>query len=199
MWRKEAWSAQEPRLALPSLPCFPLPCTRAVCASTNAVPRGRSRTWRWSRSRPLEAMQVKKPLSSELTLLITRAPSDCCLCLGNKATMPLSVCLGQDGTPASTDEAKPRARFCSFERRFSSSNAAGLVMQLLVLKSQHWCSKTLGKLAARADFWQQREGTAAPVAVEVPCRCPDLCCEPLPLLTDQLDFGKFASHVFFFC
>lgn len=125
-------------LALHSLPRFPLLCTRAARAPTQPVPSGRSRIWRWSRSRPLEATQVKKPMSSELTRLITRAPSDCCLCLGNKAGMSLSLGLGQHGTPASRDEAKPRAPLCSTtERRFSSSNAAGVVMQSLVLKSQH--------------------------------------------------------------
>lgn len=51
-------------------------------------PKGRSRTWRWSWSRPFEAMQVKKPASSELTRLITRAPSDCCLCLGGERGCP---------------------------------------------------------------------------------------------------------------
>lgn len=166
---------KEPTLALHSLPCFPLLCTRAGSAPTSAVPWGRSRTRRWSRSRPLEAVQVKKPTSSELTRLITRAPSDCCLCLGNRARVSLSLCSGQRGTPASRDEAKPRVQLCSTtEQRFSSSDAAGVAMQLLVLKSQHWCCKTLEKLAARADFWEHREGRAAPVAVEVHWRGPDL-------------------------
>lgn len=44
-------------------------------------------------------MQVKKPTSSELTRLMTKAPSDCCLCLGNRIRKLLSLCLGHDGTP----------------------------------------------------------------------------------------------------
>lgn len=130
---------------LPSPPCFLLVCTRvcayghATHASTHPVPRGRNRTWRWSRSRPLEATQVKKPTSSELTRLITRAPSDCCLCLGNKTRKPLSLCLGQGGTPATRAEAEPRAQLHSnAEQRFSNSSVQP-VMQLLVLKSQYNC------------------------------------------------------------
>lgn len=145
VWSQEAWPDKKP--TLPSPPCFLLVCAhvcvyrRATRTSTRPVPRGRNRTWRWSWSRPFEAMQVKKPTSSELTRLITRAPSDCCLCLGNKTRKPLSLCLGQDGTPATTDEPEPRAQLCSnTEQRFSSSSVQP-VMQPLVLKSQHYCCR----------------------------------------------------------
>lgn len=141
VWSQEAWRDKKPTLL--RLPCFPLVCTHvcvyrhAMHASIHSVPRGRNRTWRWSWSRPFEAMQVKKPMSSELTRLITRAPSDCCLCLGNKTRKPLSLCLGQDGAPATRAEAEPCAQLCSnTEQRFSSSSVQP-VMQPLVLKSQH--------------------------------------------------------------
>lgn len=87
--------------------------------------------------------------------------------------MSLSLCVGQEGTPASRDEAEPRAQLCSTaEQRFSSSNTAGVVIQPAL--SPQIPALMLEKLAARADFWEQEEGRAAPVAVEVHCRCSDL-------------------------
>lgn len=160
MARQETPTAQ-PSL-LPACVCRHV-CVRrhAMRAPTHPVPRGRNRTWRWSWSRPFEAMQVKKPASSELTRLITSAPSDCCLCLGNKTRNPLSLCVGQDGTPATRAEAKPRAQLCSnTEQRFSSRSVQP-VMQPSGPQIPALVLQTLEKPTARAGFREQKVRGAA--------------------------------------
>lgn len=114
----------------PALPVSHL-CAQTRNTATRLVPRGRSRTWRWSWSRPFEAMQVKKPASSELTRLITRAPSDCCLCLMNKTTNPLSLCLSHDMIPATRNESEPYTQLCSnTKQRYSSSSVQFAIQPL---------------------------------------------------------------------